>query len=374
VDELTNRERLLRLLRGEAVDRVPVSPRVYQNVVFEFFGTRDLDVLEGALQYARHFGFDVIDWTCTPPFEDFNMEAPNWVPTVETRTSGTTTYTTVTVKTPGGELRRVSAVTQTGEWEEESAIVEFPIKTERDFELMVEYQPLPQFDTSRITRAIELIGDDGIANPSVSGPFNILVYHYRKMDDVLMDLIANPDFYHQMIEHFMARQMGYVQEVIDAGAPLIDIGANIANSKVVSAEMWKERILPYENRFVDFIQDQGTAGLLHNCGPASGHLDAYRKLHHQGWGYLTPPPYGDVILEEAVEKLPQTMILWGNIDQVDFLRQASPEEVDEWVRQVMDTVKSRGNFILGTTDHLEVDTPAENIHALVEAGHRYGRY
>ena len=372
--ELTSRERLLRLLRGEPIDRIPVSPRVYQNVVFEFFGTRDVDVIEGAIQYARHFGFDIIDWICTIPFEDFNIEGPNWKPTVETETSGTTTYTTVTVKTPGGELQRVSAVTQTGEWEEEAAIVEFPIKSESDFELMVEYQPAPQFDTSGITRAIELIGDDGIANPSVSGPFNILVYHYRRLDGVLIDIIANPDFYHRMMEHFMNRHMGYVQQLIDAGPPLIDIGANIANSKVVSAKMWEEKILPYENRFVDFIQDQGVAGLLHNCGYAAGHLDVYPQLHHRGWGYLAPPPYGDVILEEAVKKLPQSMILWGNVDQIDFLRQASPEEVEERVRQVIETVKPRGNFILGTTDYLEVNTPAENIRAFVEAGHKYGRY
>ena len=35
MEELTSRERLLRLLRGEPIDRIPVSPRVYQNVVFE---------------------------------------------------------------------------------------------------------------------------------------------------------------------------------------------------------------------------------------------------------------------------------------------------------------------------------------------------
>ena len=374
LQESTSRERLLRLLRGESVDRIPVSPRVYQNVVFEFFGSRDVDVTEGAIQYARHFGFDIMDWTCSPRLEDFNIEGPNWKPCVETKTSGSTTYTSVTVETPGGDLRRVSAVTQTGQWEEEEAITEFPIKTERDFELMVEFQPTGQLDTSSITRAAELIGDDGIVNPSVSGPFNLLVGRYRRLDAVLMDIIANPGFYHRMMEHFLSRHMRDTQQLVDAGPPLLDIGANIANSKVVSARMWENEILPYENRFVDFVQDQGAAGLLHNCGHAAGHLDIYPQLHHRGWGYLTPPPYGDVFLEEAVEKLPQTMILWGNLDQIDFLRQATPREVDERVRQVIETVKPRGNFLLGTTDYLEVDTPAVNIHALVEAGHRYGRY
>jgi uroporphyrinogen-III decarboxylase len=376
VEELTGKERFLRLFRGEPIDRIPVSPRVFQNVVYEFLGTRDVDVVEGTIEFCRHFGIDIMDWNCTPPFEDFNIEGPNWKPSVKTEVSGNTTYEIVTVETPGGELRRVHSTTQTGKWEVETAITEFPIKTERDFELMVEYQPpVPRFDTSSITRAIELIGDDGIVTPAVHGPVNILVYYYRKLDDVLVDMMVSPDFYHRMIEHFMSRHMEYAQQLIDAGGPLIDIGANVANSKLVSADFWVKNMLPYENRFVDFIQDQGVVGLFHNCGYAAGHLDVYPQLHHRVWAYMTPPPYGDVILEEAVEKLPQSMILGpANVDQIDFLRQASPEEVEERVRQVIETVKPRGNFILGTSDYLEVNTPYENIRAFVDAGHKYGRY
>ena len=36
--------------------------------------------------------------------------------------------------------------------------------------------------------------------------------------------------------------------------------------------------------------------------------------------------------------------------------------------------KERGNFILGTSDYLEINTPPENLRAFVEAGHKYGRY
>ena len=125
---------------------------------------------------------------------------------------------------------------------------------------------------------------------------------------------------------------------------------------------------------VDFVQAQGVLGSLHNCGYARRHLDVYPQLHHRGWGYLAPPPHGDVVLEEALEKLPPDMILWGNLDQIDFLRQASPNDVEERVRQVIETVKPRGNFILGTSDYLEVDTPYENLRAFADAGHKYGRY
>ncbi len=372
---LTSKERLLRLLRGEAIDRVPISPRVFRNVVFEFFGAKEVDVVEGAVAYCRHFGFDIIDWNCMPAIEEFAIEGPNWHPSTRRETSGDTTYDIVTVTTPGGVLQRTHATTVTGPWEVETALVEYPIKTERDFDLVCEYQPpAVTLDTASITRGIQLIGDDGIVSPSLHGPFNILVYYYRKLDDLLLDIRLNPKFYHRMMEHFTLRHQAYLDQLLATGAPLFDIGANVANSKLVSAKFWVENMLPYENVFADYVQSRGAVAQLHNCGYAAGHLDVYPQLHHRAWGYLAPPPHGDTDLEVAIRKLPRDMILWGHVDQIDFLRQATPAQIDERVRHIMELVKPRGNYILGTTDYLEVNTPPENLRAFVEAGVKYGHY
>lgn len=372
---LTSKERLLRLLRREAIDRVPISPRIFRNVIFEFLGTKSVDIVEGAVTYCKHYGFDIIDWNCTPPIEEFDIEGPNWHPMTRQEVSGDTTYEIVTVKTPGGNLQRTYATTVTGPWEVETALVEYPIKTERDFDLICEFQPpAVALDTGSVTRAMRLIGDDGIVSPSVHGPFNILVYYYRKLEDLLLDIRLNPRFYHRMMEHFTKRHLAYLDQLAATGAPLFDIGANVANSKLVSAKFWVENMLPYENVFADYVQSRGATAQLHNCGYAAGHLDVYRQLHHRAWGYLAPPPHGDTDLAAAIAKLPRDMILWGHVDQIDFLRQATPAQIDARVSQIMDIIKPRGNYILGTTDYLEVNTPPENLRALVAAGVKYGHY
>jgi uroporphyrinogen-III decarboxylase len=68
------------------------------------------------------------------------------------------------------------------------------------------------------------------------------------------------------------------------------------------------------------------------------------------------------------------MVLRGNIDQVKFLMTASPAEVKEKTRQLLEKVKPRGNWILSTTDFCFDGTPYENIKAFSEAGHEYGQY
>ena len=301
---LTARERYMRLFRGEPIDRIPVCPRVHENVVFEYNKTKDLQgqYLERVIDYFKVFDFDIIDWNCSPrphfEMQDFITEGPNWHPEIRTEESGGTKNDIVTVNTPKGQLRRIQSTTVISEWEVESAIVEYPIKSRKDFDLIVEFMPEPfQIDTSSIKKAKELIGDDGIVSPSFHGSFNILGYCYRNLENLLMDVTVAPDFYHQMMEYFTNRICSYAQQIIDAGIELVDVGSNMANGIVVSPDYLVEHILPYENRLVDFIQKQGVLALYHNCGHAKNHLDVYNQLHHKAWGYLAPQPHGDVVLD-----------------------------------------------------------------------------
>jgi uroporphyrinogen-III decarboxylase len=118
----------------------------------------------------------------------------------------------------------------------------------------------------------------------------------------------------------------------------------------------------------------GAPVIYHNCGDAAKIMRFYNDLEIDCWGYLTPPPYADVILEEALAVLRPTLTLRGNIDQIDFLMKATPDQVKEKVRQVLTIVKPRGNWILSTTDFFFDGTPYENIQALAEAGREYGWY
>lgn len=52
----------------------------------------------------------------------------------------------------------------------------------------------------------------------------------------------------------------------------------------------------------------------------------------------------------------------------------TPRQVMETARQAIDAAGAGGGFILSTGDQCGRDTPDENLRALVEAAHRYGRY
>ena len=184
--------------------------------------------------------------------------------------------------------------------------------------------------------------------------------------------MINPDFYGRMMDHFLQRYMVYTQELIDAGVDVVSYAANIANAKLVSPRFFREHIWPYERRFIQFIQEQGVAVLYHNCGYARNLLSLLPELDMRAYESLTPPPYGDTVLADAVEAFGTQTTLSGNIDQLDLLRKGTANEIDAAVKQVLDTVRGRCHFILATTDYFNENTPHDKIHFLADAGRRYG--
>lgn len=68
---MTGRERLLKTLKGEKTDRVPICPFIYYNSVYEYFDVEmpdiheflnptSFDVEQKTIEFHEQFGFDLI--------------------------------------------------------------------------------------------------------------------------------------------------------------------------------------------------------------------------------------------------------------------------------------------------------------------------
>ena len=389
---MNGRERLLKALKHEPTDRVPVAPFTYYNAIYEmfdyepkiatFFNPPDFDPVEKFVEYCDYFGFDVLHvlgsvWDIwvgnTLMDQTIARSADNWDVTIVDEYKGDDELLrTVMIQTPGGSLRHVEEHKRTSKYLVVSATTESLIKTRRDFEILRQYAPAAdRMDCQLITRARKATGDKGLVTANTHGTFNILGL-FRKLEDVLVDPIMDEGFYREMVEYFLPRLVQRARKMIEAGADVIEVAGHWTGQ--VGPKTFKKYIFENENRLVRAIHEMGAPVIYHNCGDAAKIMRFYNDLEIDCWGYLTPPPYADVILEEALAVLRPTLTLRGNIDQIDFLMKATPDQVKEKVRQVLTTVKPRGNWILSTTDFFFDGTPYKNIQALAEAGREYGWY
>jgi uroporphyrinogen decarboxylase len=370
---MTRREVLLRVLARQPTERIPVSPFIHVNYVKEFFGSHDVDWVARTPDVYRHFGFDVMHRNCSIAYDPYGATTGAWAVTTDKQVEGRDETTATTVRTPRGELHAVEALRWVYEYDAETSPIEFLIKSAADLDRLMQYQPpVGDVDCRAIRRAREAVGEDGIVAPWIQGAFNLVAYYYRKVDELLVDALVRPDFYHRMMTFCLERYKTWVQQVLDARPDVLCAGGNIANGKMVGPAFFREHIWPYEKQLIDFVQQQGVTYLYHNCGYARKLLPLYPSLGMGAYESLTPPPYGNTSLEEAIAVFGEGTTLLGNIDQIDLLRYGTPAQIAERVEQVLRTVRGRSHFILATTDYFNENTPQTNIHALADAGRRYG--
>jgi uroporphyrinogen decarboxylase len=381
---MTSRERLLRCFRREPVDRIPIAPFLYYNNVYEmfhyipridnFFDPEDFDPIARFLDYCDRFGFDALhnlgsawdQYTLDKPWEDWDVKVTREGSSEEVRR-------TIDVTTPGGRLRQVENFRHRSPHLVVSAIDEYFIKTPEDFEILAKYAPpAEEIDCKLVRRSKACIGNRGLTASCTHGAFNT-VSMFRKLDDLMTDPLSDEGFYRAMMEYFTDRTIRQDCKVVREGADVIEMGGNMATSGV-GAKFFQRFVLEYENRVAKAVHAAGAFVIYHNCGDATKIMHLYNSLDIDVWGYLTPPPFGDVNLDKALEVIRPDLILRGNVDQVEFLVKATPAEIRERVHEVLAKVKRRGNWILSTTDFFLDGCPYENIQAFADAGRELGGY
>ena len=64
----------------------------------------------------------------------------------------------------------------------------------------------------------------------------------------------------------------------------------------------------------------------------------------------------------------------GNIDPVNVMLRETPEEVEEDCKRCIQIGAPGGGYILSLGGGPSMETPEENIEAMVKASKKYGRY
>ena len=230
---MNSRERILGTIAGEQVDRPALAPFLHVNFIKEHRRSHDIDLVAETIAVYEEFDFDIIHRNCTPDYDDFLIEGPDWTPQITKQEEGDDTIITAMVNTPGGSLRRVTQSSKLYEYESSFFITEPPIKSPADLDLFMRYQPpVPKIDTSVITRTRRLVGDKGIVAPWVQGVFNEVAFLNRG-HDILLDPIDDEGFYCDMMLFFFDRNLEKIHQFITAGAEFLSVGGNEANGAAV---------------------------------------------------------------------------------------------------------------------------------------------
>jgi len=78
-------------------------------------------------------------------------------------------------------------------------------------------------------------------------------------------------------------------------------------------------------------------------------------------------------MAEVKRRYGRRLCLKGNINTFGFMLNATPVQVEEKAKRLIDDCAAGGGFVLSTGDQCGRDTPDANLFKLVEVAQTYGR-
>ena len=212
------------------------------------------------------------------------------------------------------------------------------------------------------------LGDKVPVSGTVTGPFTIaaMVVGTEKL---LIGMIKKPDKVKQLMEVITENNERYIARMLEMGVG-VGFADPVSTTSLLRVKQYKEFSLPYFQHNVDFIKKNGGGCGLHICG---GSRKLWETLNETGIGCFGLDNIED--LEEAKEVLGPHMAIQGNVPPVDVIRLGTPQDVlrssKECIRKAWD---SPNGFTLTSGCQTPMDTPAENLQALMDAARIFGRY
>jgi MtaA/CmuA family methyltransferase len=174
---------------------------------------------------------------------------------------------------------------------------------------------------------------------------------------------------HRLLEFALEVTTRYAYAQMDAGAHMTSIGESLSGPDVCSPKVYKQFEWAYAQKMVSRLKENGVRLAYHICGDATAIVP---DMVETGATILELDYKVDMPRVKEATRGRATVL--GPVDPSGVLALGTPDDVEIAARDAIEVLGAGGGLILGPGCALPPKTPPENIHALMEAAKKYGRY
>lgn len=206
-----------------------------------------------------------------------------------------------------------------------------------------------------IRLACERITDRPVLAGTI-GPFS-LAGRLLDVTEIMMLCYDEPDMVHIVLEKATEFLISYIKAYKAVGAGGVVVAEPLAG--LLSPSLMKEFAAPYMKRIVDAVQDDSFIVVYHNCGGAvlrlvEPILSCGAAAYH----------FGNAIdIKTMLEKMPEEVVVMGNIDPVGQLSEGTPEGVYAATTALLEQCSVHPNFVISSGCDVPPMAKWENVDA-----------
>lgn len=215
-------------------------------------------------------------------------------------------------------------------------------------------------------RLMESVGDHVfVMGRADQGPFDLLCL-LRGAQNMMLDLLEeDEDVIHHALEWATEAHIRFARAQLMTGVHATSMGDSYASPNLVSPAIYRKFALPYEKKVVEAMKDLSGAYAIHICGDATKIVDDMgttgTKILELDW---------KTDMGDARKRIPDDVVLMGNINPSDPLCIGKPETVLAQVKDMIARTRGRG-IIISSGCAMGANTKPENMEALVQSAKLY---
>lgn len=367
---MTSRERLLRCMRHEPVDRVPIS--TYELVGWNPDSFENNQPSYRLLMDRIREKTDCI-YMLNPGQRNVHLQPTD----VQVRREGKSVYTRRIFSTPKGDLSMLQR-------EDDDVYtvwtVEHLLKDLSDIDkyLSLPYAP-SEFDMDDFYRRQKELGDKGVMMISLDDPI-CQAAELFEMGMFLTFALTEPDTIRSFMDAIYERQAADLDNLLrqDVRDIVFRIcGPEYATPPYMNPNRYEDLVTRFLKPVCRKIRDAGGLPRIHCHGKIASVIDQFAQTDAMALDPLEPPPDGDIPLGEIKRRYGGQLCLFGNLELKELERSA-PSRIDALVRQAMEEAKAGSGFVLMPTAS-PINVPLcpqtqDNYFQMIESAYRYGQY
>jgi len=192
------------------------------------------------------------------------------------------------------------------------------------------------------------LGDRGIVMIDTEDPLCAAAALFS-MEDYAVIAMTEPALFHQLLEKTARPIHERTQRVsrLLPGRLWRIYGPEYAAPPYLPPRLFEEYVVRYTGPMVRMIQDHGGFARIHSHGRLKDVLDLIAGMEPDALDPVEPPPQGDVELGDVRERYGGQLVLFGNIEVAD-IETLAPERFEEKVKRALaaGTAGSGRGFVL----------------------------
>ena len=208
-----------------------------------------------------------------------------------------------------------------------------------------------KIDIAPLLKEEKKLGDRGIVMVDTEDPICAAATLFG-MEDYTILALTEQDLFHRLLEK-LARQIWARTEKVAAQLPgrLWRIyGPEFATEPYLPPKLFEEYVVRYSGPMVKMIRRHGGFARIHCHGRIRNVLDYIVGMGADAIDPVEPPPQGDVLLRDVIEKYGKQLVLFGNIEIAD-IETLSNDEFGVMVDRTLEDMASgsgRGCVVMPT--------------------------